>query len=176
MIGLKRGTVKLIPYSPKWKDSFEKEKRRLQKSLGDFVISIEHIGSTAVPGVSAKPIIDIAVVVKSIKSPDKLIKLLETLGYEYKQDNDVLGRLFFTKGPEKKRTHYIHVVELKGKEWKNLILFRDYLLSHKKAVHQYTELKNKLAKSYALDRKSYTSGKDEFIKTIIMEAQNEKRN
>jgi len=176
MIGLKRGTVTLIPNSPGWKDGFEKEKRRLQKAPGDLVVGIEHVGSTAIPGVSAKPIVDIAIVVRSIKSPDRLIKLLEGLGYEYKLDDDVPGRLFFTKGPEKKRTHYIHVVELKGREWKNLILFRDYLLSHKKAVHQYTELKNKLAKSYALDRKSYTSGKDEFIKTIIMEAQNEKRN
>lgn len=173
MIGLKRGEVKLLPYNPKWKESFEKEKRRLQKALGDLVLSIEHVGSTAIPGASAKPIIDIAVVVKSIKSPDKLIKLLEGLGYEYKRDDDVPGRLFFTKGPENKRTHYIHVVKLKGRQWENLILFRDYLLNHKQAGLDYNELKNKLAKSYTLDRKSYTGGKNEFIKAIIKKAQHE---
>lgn len=131
MIGLKRGTVKLLPYNPKWKEFFEKEKKRIQKKLGNLVISIEHVGSTATPGIIAKPIIDIAIVVKSIKSPNKLIKILESLSYEYKKDDDVPGRLFFTKGPENKRTHYIHVVKLKGQEWKKLILFRDYLLNHK---------------------------------------------
>lgn len=173
MIGLKRGTVKLVSYNPKLKGSFEREKKRLQKALGNLVIGIEHVGSTAIPGVSAKPIIDIAIVMKSIKSPDRLIKLLETVGYQYKQDDDVPGRLFFTKGPEEKRTHYIHVIELGGKEWQNLILFRDYLLSHKQAILQYNELKNKLAKSYTLDRKAYTSGKDKFIKAILKKAQNE---
>lgn len=167
MIGLKRGTVKLVPYNPKWKGSFEKEKKRLQKALGDLVIGIEHVGSTAIPGIFAKPVIDIAIMVKSIKSPAKLIKLLENLGYEYKQDDDVPGRLFFTKGPENKRTHYIHVVKLKSGEWKNLILFRDYLLKSKEAVRQYNKLKKKLAKSYAQDRKLYTSGKDKFIKTVL---------
>lgn len=81
MIGLKRGVVKLDFYSPKWKEYFEKEKEHLQKLLGNSIISIEHVGSTSIPGVIAKPIIDIAVVVKSISLPDKLINLLETLGY-----------------------------------------------------------------------------------------------
>lgn len=172
MIGLKRGRVQLVPYNPKWKENFAKEKKHLQKALGDLVISIEHVGSTAVPGVFAKPVIDIAIIVKSIKSPDNLIEIFEDLGYEYTKDNNVSGRLFFTKGPENKRTHYIHVVKLKGKEWKNLILFRDYLLKSKVVARQYNELKNKLAKSYALDRKSYTSGKDKFIKNVIKKAQN----
>lgn len=172
MIGLKRGTVQLVPYNPKWKENFEKEKQCLQKALGDLVIGIEHVGSTAIPGIFAKPVIDIAIIVKSIKLPDKLIKLLENLRYEYKQDDDVPGRLFFTKGPENKRTYYIHVVKLKSKQWKNLVLFRNYLLKSKAVARQYNELKNKLAKNYALDRKSYTSGKDKFIKTVIKKAQN----
>ena len=171
MIGLKRGAVKLLLYNPKWKESFEKEKRRLQKVLGDLVISIEHVGSTSVPGVSAKPIIDIAIVVKSIKSSDKFTKLLQGLGYQYKQDDNVPGRLFFTKGSENKRTHYIHIIELGGKEWKNLILFRDYLLSHKQAVIAYNKLKNKLAEDYSSDRKSYTSGKNDLIGSIIKKAE-----
>lgn len=171
MIGLKRGTVKLAPYNPKWKENFGKEKQRLQKSLGDLVIGIEHVGSTAIPGMFAKPVIDIAIIVKSIKSHSQLIKILERLGYEYKRDDDVPGRLFFTKGPENKRTHYIHVVKLKSKQRKNLILFRDYLLKSKEAVCQYNELKKKLAKIYAQDRKSYTSGKDKFIKTLIQNIQ-----
>ena len=173
MIGLRRGTVKLDSYNPKWKVSFEKEKRHIHKSLGDLIVGVEHVGSTAIPGALAKPVIDIAVVVKSIKFPYKLIKLLGTLGYEYKKDDDVPGRLFFIKGSEKRRTHYIHVVKLQGREWKKLILFRNYLLAHNKAIHEYNELKNKLAKQYTLDRKSYTSWKDKFIKAIIKKAQNE---
>lgn len=172
MIGLKRGTVKLVSYNPKWKTSFEREKKRIQKALGNLAISIEHVGSTAIPELSAKPIIDIAIIVKSIKSPGKLVRILESLGYEFKKDDDVLGRLFFTKGPESKRTHYIHVVKFKGKEWKKLTLFRDYLLSHKQAIQKCSGLKNKLAKDYALDRKSYTSGKNEFIRDIIKKAKN----
>lgn len=159
--------VKLLSYNPKWKKLYKKEEKLLRSAIGEYILDIQHVGSTSIPGAKAKPIIDIAVGVKSLKLGEKCIKPLEKLGYEYKHDAGIKGRHFFAKGSEMYRTYYVHIEKINGKLWKHHILFRDYLRSHKKVVKKYNELKEKLAKKYKDDRDTYTVKKDPFIKKII---------
>jgi GrpB-like predicted nucleotidyltransferase (UPF0157 family) len=168
MLGLKRGKVQLSPYDPKWPEIFKKEKKMLQKSLGKMIIDIQHVGSTAVSNLSAKPIIDIALAVSDLsgKKIDKYIKHLKKLGYEYRGKERPREHLF-VKGSEEKRICHLHMVEFGSKAWKNYLLFRDYLRTHKKAVAEYTKLKLELAKKFSDNRKSYTSGKDKFIQEVF---------
>lgn len=168
MIGLKEGTVRLLPHNIKWSQSFEKEKKILSKVLNDLVIDIQHIGSTSIPGILAKPIIDIAIGIKSMKDSKKFIPLLESLEYEYVPKFGSLNlHTFFAKGPDKKRTHYVHLLKYNGKIWQNDLLFKDFLTKDKNRAKQYEKLKRDLAKNYADNRKKYTSSKNEFIVKIL---------
>lgn len=171
MIGLKRGKVKLVPYNPKWVKSFEKEKRELQNTLKDMVIDIQHIGSTAIPGVFAKPIIDIVIGVPDLRgnSIERYIKPLKKLGYNYMGERRS-REPFFTKGEEEKRTHYLHLVEFNGEVWKNYLLFRDWLHTHKKAAEEYTRLKLRLLEEFPDHRDLYTFKKERFIKETLRKA------
>ncbi len=167
IIGLQRKKVKLFSYNPGWKKLYKEEEKLLRLATGKYVLDIQHVGSTSIPGAKAKPIIDIAVGVKNLKDGEKCIKPLRQLGYEYKHDAGIKGRHFFAKGSEKNRTHYIHIAKLNGRFWKNHILFRDYLRKHKTAVKEYNELKEKLARKYKDDRDTHTAQKDSFIQRII---------
>src|SRR5258708_935131 len=120
MIGLKRGIVRLLPHNPTWILIFEKEKQFLLSKLGDLIIDIQHIGSTAIPGIPAKPIIDISIGIKSMKNSKSFIKLFKKLGYEYRPDFGGPNiQLLFVKGPETLRTHYLHLMKYAGAIWKN---------------------------------------------------------
>ena len=167
IIGLQKKKVKLLSYKPGWKRLYKKEEELLRSSIGKYIEDIQHIGSTAIPGVKAKPIIDIAIGVKSLEVGEKCIKPLEKLGYEYRQDAGLKGRHFFAKGGKKNRTHYIHIEKINSQFWKNHILFRNYLRKHKKAVKEYNELKEKLAEKYRDDRDAYTVEKAIFIQKIL---------
>ena len=157
-IGLKRGAVQVVPYRRKWVNEFESEKARILKVLGNKVVAIEHIGSTSVPGLAAKPIIDIAVGVKRLKDAEKLLKPLSTIGYHFYKKFQ-RQRLFVAKGPDEKRTHYLHVMRHNGAKWKSDQLFRNYLRLHPEVVRQYGELKKKLAEAHADDRQTYADNK-----------------
>lgn len=171
--GLGRKKVRLLSYSPEWKKLYKKEEKLLRSAIGEYVLDIQHVGSTSIPGCKAKPIIDIAVGVKSLKAGEKCIKPLERLGYEYKHAAGIKGRHFFAKGSEMYRTHYIHIEKINGKLWKNHILFRDYLCSHKAVVKEYNKLKEKLAKKYKDDRDTYTIKKEPFMKKVMKRIERE---
>jgi len=175
MIGLPSGTVKIVPYTEEWERLFEDERRLLWSVIGNYVIDIQHVGSTSIPGLASKPVIDIAVFVTSLKVGEKCITPLEEAGYEFRQDGGILGRYFFAKSSKENRTHNLHVEEMNGEFWENHILFRDYLRKHKEDVIEYADLKLELALKYENDRDSYASGKDDFIKRILKKAKNEKR-
>lgn len=170
MIGLKRGTVKLVHYSPKWSSSFEGEAKKLKKIFGRDCIDIQHVGSTAISKILAKPIIDIALIASSLKKANSYIKKMEREGYELKKNDTRKDRLFLTKGPENKRTHYLHIGEIGSGYAEDTILFRDYLLDHKNAAMKYSGLKEKLAKKYQDNREIYTAKKTEFIEEIVEKA------
>lgn len=170
-LGLKRGTVQLVRHSAKWKKLFEREKKRLLLTFRGLVIDIQHIGSTAIPGIPAKPVIDMAVGVASMKKSKKCIKLLRTLGYEWREG--VGGpniRLFFARGPEHRRIYYLHLMKYNGELWKNALAFRNYLRNNQRAANQYAHLKKHLASRFEKDRKSYTASKAAFIHSIIHRA------
>lgn len=165
ILGLKRGSVKLHPYHKQWAAEFEKEKQRLLNKLGDLVVDVQHIGSTSVPGLIAKPILDMSVGVKRFKDARKLEKSLRELGYSF--DRTFQHQLFFAKGPDANRTHYLHVMRHKGAKWNNDALFRNYLVKHPHLIKEYAKLKTHLAKQYVQERQKYSDGKNAFIKDTI---------
>ena len=169
MLGLKRRTVKLSAHDKKWVSAFEREKINLGKIFQKEAVAIEHIGSTSIPDLLAKPLIDIAVGLGTMKEARKYIKILEQAGYFYRPN---WGRpdqhLLFAKGNEKRRTHYIHVVKYKGKIWNRDIVFRDYLRKFPKRARGYEKLKTVLAKRYPDDRPTYTKLKTEFILETVL--------
>ncbi|WP_291583876.1 GrpB family protein [Clostridium sp. UBA6640] len=173
MIGLKRGIVKLAPYTYEWKEEYNKEEKLLHSVIGKYVLDIQHVGSTSIEGLDAKPIIDIAVAVESLDKVECFKDLLEDMGYQYGGNAGVEGRLMFAKGSEDLRTHYLHIETLNGPIWKNHIYFRDYLRLHKEYIHQYLELKRDLAEKFEDDRYSYTNEKDKFISMVLEKAKEE---
>src|SRR3989344_4407959 len=128
MIGLKRGIVKLIPHKTSWSRSFEYEKKRILSKVGDIIIDIQHIGSTSISGIKAKPIIDMSAGITKFKDATKLIKPLHVLGYRFYRKFG--QQILFAKGPNKKRTHYLHAMKFGGAKWRSDLLFRDYLRTH----------------------------------------------
>ncbi len=167
MIGLKRGTVKLLPHNRKWSEAFEKEKNFLIKEFDGLILDIQHIGSTSIPGIVAKPILDILMAVHSLSDVSKMRNKLESMGYEYRENGSDDIQILFVKGPEEKRTHYLHITEPGGSQWQNSIGFRDYLKKNPKKAKQYSNLKIKLARQYSQDRAKYTASKESFIHETI---------
>lgn len=172
-IGLKRGEVKLSAYCNEWKTCYEVEKELLLNLLGSNVIDVQHIGSTAVPGLSAKPIIDLMVGIRNLKDGLKLVELLEGQGYEFRGEAGIPGRLYFVKGNADFRTHHLHMVEYQSEFWTNHLLFRDYLIRYKDAAKEYDNIKQRLATQYQFDRIAYTDGKSAFIQSILQKAKDD---
>lgn len=166
-LGLKRGTVQVVPYNPVWPQRFEEEKARLKAALGDIVYDIEHAGSASVPGLAAKPIIDIIASVDSLEVYKQLIKPLEQLGYEFMSERIFDDRVFFPKGPREKRTHHLSLVVKDSTGWYDPLKFRDYLRTHEDAREAYQTLKETLAAKYPNDRASYTRAKETMITDIM---------
>jgi GrpB-like predicted nucleotidyltransferase (UPF0157 family) len=164
-IGLDHNAVKLSPYSSQWLHLYKSEKALLEETLKDLVIAVEHIGSTAVPGMTAKPIIDIAACVKDRAALDACMRPLAAAGYAYKGEYGLPGRYFFIKGEPS--THHLHVVLEGSYHWKSWITFRDYVSKHDNVAQEYAALKTVLAERYANDRPSYTKAKGRFISDVL---------
>src|SRR5918997_6226716 len=139
MLGLQKGTVRLVPHAEVWHQLFAQEEARLRAALGGLVAAVEHVGSTAICGISAKPVIDIAAAVREIADAARCVAPLEGLGYEYRGEHGIPGRHYFTKGEP--RTHHLHVVELGGELWRGHLLFRDQLRRHPHLAKEYEDLK-----------------------------------
>ena len=171
-LGLKRDTVKLLPHQEQWDKTAKDTILTLKALLGSVAIDIQHIGSTAIHGIYAKPIIDIVVGVDNLESIKPYIELLEQNGIMFRNE-DVAGQLLFVIGDDKSdiRTHHIHIVIWNSTAWHNYINFRDYLNSFPEQAKAYEKLKIKLASDFADDRQSYTAGKQELIDTILKQAQ-----
>ena len=165
MLGLPKGTVKLEPHTKQWDQLFAEEEARLRKVVGDHVVAIEHIGSTAICGISAKPIIDIAVAVKNSADGERCVKPLEGIGYEYRGEHGIAGRFYFVKGEP--RTHHLHMILEDSDFWRSHLLFRDYLRENPVAAKEYEDLKLELARDYVNDRDAYLQGKSDFIENIL---------
>lgn len=137
-IGLQQGMVELFPYNSQWPDLFEEEKERLIARFGKKIIAIEHIGSTSIPGMLAKPIIDMNVAVASLDDTGMFIQELPRMGYEYMLNRRFHDRYFFPKGPREQRTHHLNLVEISSETgWEYPLRFRDYLRRHADAHKEY---------------------------------------
>lgn len=132
----------------------------------DWVLAIQHIGSTSIPGLVAKPIIDIYIGARSIQEAQQAIEPIKKLGYQFWDENPNKEKLFFVKGMPPfgtGRTHHIHIVEYKGDYWKAVILFRDYMRGHPDEILHYVAVKNDLPKKHQHDREAYTDGKTDYV-------------
>lgn len=160
----------LEQYNPARQAKFLAEKKLIEQILGVWISgSIEHVGSTAVPGLPAKPIIDIMVGVKNLAEAKACIPLLEKIGYHYAPYRT--DRMhWFCKPSQERREYHLYLIEATHPEWKARIAFRDYLREHPETAKQYTELKTNLAKQYENDREAYTEGKAAFVKSIVDKA------
>jgi GrpB-like predicted nucleotidyltransferase (UPF0157 family) len=174
MLGLREDIVKLLPYTPQWKRLFEAEKARLQNALGHYIVDVQHIGSTAIPGIVAKPIIDMSVGVVNFEEAFICIAPLQRLGYEYLGENGIPRRHYFRRGYPK-HTHHLHMVEITSEDRQRTVLFRDYLCQHPEAAQQYAILKLGLAAQYPTNRPAYIQGKAPFIERILAQARLERQ-
>lgn len=171
MTGLKRGSVKLEAHQSDWQKEAENTIAELKDILGNIAADIQHIGSTAVCSIHAKPIIDIAVEVRNLDDILPFIEVLNKNNYIFRGE-DVPEQLLLVKGDFEKdiRTHHIHVVKWNGTEWNNYIDFRDYLNAFPEKATKYDECKQDLAKKFPDDRIRYTEGKKNLIAELIEEA------
>lgn len=160
--------IELVDYDPRWPEQYQAEHDRLVETLGDRIIEIEHIGSTSVPGLRAKPIIDILVVVEDFDRIENYRALLEPLGYAHHAHADESDRIFFWKGTP--RTHHVHIVEYATWEHQRHLIFRDYLRAHPKIARLYEKVKAELHANFTGNRLAYNRGKTAFIKSVTARA------
>lgn len=159
--------VEVVPHDPQWRAAFESESAVLRAVLGDNVVAIHHIGSTAIPGIYAKPVIDILVELKDVAALDGLSTRMEELGYEVMGEFGLPGRRYFRKDSEAgKRTHQIHAFKAGTSQANRHLAFRDYLNDHPVEARAYSDLKRRLAAEHLYSMNDYIDGKDAFIKEI----------
>ncbi|MEI7880799.1 MAG: GrpB family protein [bacterium] len=173
MIGLKTGTVKLSHYTTLWRNRYRAEERRLRLYTEGSVYLLEHIGSTAIQGLDAKPIIDIAMMIPTLRRQALWIKRLEAAGYTYKGEYGLPGRHFFTRGNPV--THHLHLVAKGCDHWTRWLLFRDYLRAHPEEAQNYNKAKKNLARKYSQNRVAYTQAKTPIINAILEKAKKDKK-
>jgi GrpB-like predicted nucleotidyltransferase (UPF0157 family) len=163
--------VVIAAYDPSWPQIFAGEAQAIRQALGDILVGIEHVGSTAIPGLAAKPVIDIAVSVTSLAAGTEAVPALEALGYDCRGENGIPGRLFFRKGVvEFRRTHHLHLVEAGHEQWAAMLAFRDYLRAHPGDAQRYEALKRELAMKFRDNRRAYTNGKADFVHAALAKA------
>ena len=169
--------VEIYEYDTAWPLKFEKQKSDIMKAIGEKVAAMEHIGSTAVLGLGAKPIIDIMVGLRRLSDAKDCIEPLRRIGYEYvpKLETEIPERRYFHKGPSNmpEKHYHLHMVEVGSEFWKVQILFRDYLRTHSDSAQEYFKLKKDLAAKHRLNREAYTEAKTSFIKSTITKARNQ---
>ena len=171
MLGLKRGTVKLEPHQNEWVKEAEKTIEELKYLLGDIAVDIQHIGSTAISSIHAKPIIDIAIGVRDLNDILPYIEILQKNNFIFRGE-DIPNQLLFVMGDltENVLTHHIHVVKWNGLQWNNYINFRDYLNSFPQKAEMYDNYKQSLAIHFSENRRCYTEKKRAVIASILEQA------
>jgi len=161
--------VNVVPYDPEWPRLFEEEKARILQDIGSNVISVEHMGSTAIPGLAAKPVIDILIGVRSLADAPLFIPPLIAHGYEYvsRYENEMPFRRYLHRKVNGEHTHHLHMVEPDTDFYRLQLAFRDYLRAHPEDRNEYAALKLWLAEKYRNDRVAYTDAKTDFIQGIL---------
>jgi GrpB-like predicted nucleotidyltransferase (UPF0157 family) len=164
--------IELVPHDPNWAQAFTLERGRILEALGSLETGgvlewIEHVGSTAIPGIHAKPVLDIAAVAHPFPLSESTRDSLGKLGYEYRGEAGIPGREFFRTDP---RTRHLHVFTFDSEAFFQHVFFRDYLRAHQEKAFEYENLKLELAKKFRTDREAYTNGKDKLVGQFNREA------
>jgi GrpB-like predicted nucleotidyltransferase (UPF0157 family) len=165
----KADPVIIVPYDPEWARRFQQLAEKLRAALQSKALRIDHIGSTAIPGLAAKPVIDIQISVAALEPVEAYGRALESLRYVFRADNTDLSKRYFREKPGTRRTH-IHVRQAGSWGEQLNLLFRDYLRVHEQDASQYAQVKIELAERYRNDRMNYVAAKAEFIWEILMKA------
>lgn len=182
-LGLTRGKAVVVDYDPQWPMLFEEERARIQSAVGHIAAGVHHVGSTSIPGMAAKPILDIAVMLREFQDGERCIEPMESIGYTHRGLNDdIPGDRFFVKGlppreggsgGEEVRTHILHMYPLGSPLAQNHLAFRDYLIAQPELAAEYMQLKFTLADRHPDDRVSYSKGKASFIRAVLAKAAGE---
>jgi GrpB-like predicted nucleotidyltransferase (UPF0157 family) len=159
--------VVVVPHNPRWRNSFEAEAKGIAAALGERLVAVHHIGSTAIPGIHAKPIVDVLVEVRDLGELDARTPAMESLGYEAMGEYGIPGRRYFRKSNQAgTRTHHVHAFEAGSGEAVRHLAFRDYMIAHPADAQAYSELKRKLAAEHPRNIDGYMDGKDGFIQEM----------
>lgn len=161
--------VEVCPHSKEWAVQFTKEAYKIIRIFQNEIKDIHHIGSTAVPGLKAKPIIDLMPVIKKIEVADQYNREMQDLGYEPKGEYGISGRRFFRKGGDN-RTHHVHIFQEGSCHIERHLAFRDYLKEHPHERQKYGDLKESLAKQFPYNMDAYIHGKESLVKEIEAKA------
>jgi GrpB-like predicted nucleotidyltransferase (UPF0157 family) len=165
--------VRIVLYDPAWPARFEQERAALTDAIGEWVVGgVHHVGSTAVPGLAAKPVIDILVGVRSLEESRECfgrLGELEYLYFPYRSEE----MHWFCKPHPSRRTHHLHLIPTDGDRFRDELAFRDYLRTHAGVAEEYGELKRRLAEEFRDDREAYTEAKGEFIRATLGRAVDE---
>ena len=164
--------VALVPYDPLWPSLFEAERNRLVRLFPTQFVDIQHFGSTAIPGIPAKPVIDLLAGVESMAVADSLVEPLLNSSYTTSAEFNatLVDRRWFMRWANGRRTHHLHIVVHGGAEWRRRLRFRDMLLNDTELAHRYALLKEKLAAQHSVDREAYTCAKSEFVLSVMGDA------
>lgn len=157
-------------YNPRWVELFEAERDLIQAAIGAYILSIEHAGSTSIPGMAAKPVIDILVGLRSLSDTPALIAPMTELNYQYRPQYEIElpERRYFKKPADSDHhTHHVHMAEITSGFYQDHLLFRNYLRAHPEAAQEYARIKLHLAARFPDDREKYTDSKAEFIQEIL---------
>ncbi len=165
MLGLEPGTVSISRPDARWRELFARERDRIQEALGPVALDIQHVGSTSIPGLPAKPIVDVAVAIKSYDDFFPYIPVIEKLGYVYRGENGTPRRHYFVLGEP--RTVHLHFLEHDSDDWLAHLVFRNRMRRSPALRRRYLRIKRHLAAKYPDDRDAYTAGKQPFIHSVI---------
>ena len=163
--------VVVVPYDPRWPLEFERASSQVSVAMGPVMMAVHHIGSTSIPGLLAKPVIDMLAEVSDLSSVDQRADVMEGLGYEVMGEFGITGRRYFRRNDAQgRRTHQIHALVAGCLNVIRHLAFRDYLRAHPTPTRQYGELKQTLAEAHPHDVEAYMDGKDAFVKHIELQA------
>ncbi len=159
--------IYMVPHDPQWRQQFQHETERITAALENNAVAVHHVGSTAIPTIYAKPIIDLLLVVQDLAALDEKQPLMEAMGYEALGEFGIPGRRYFRRDNERgDRTHQVHAFEKGSPQIERHLAFRDYMIDNPDVAQEYSNLKRELAAKYPDDSEAYMDGKDEFIKEI----------
>jgi GrpB-like predicted nucleotidyltransferase (UPF0157 family) len=166
--------IEVVPYDPGWPAAFEQEALRLRTALGTLALRVDHNGSTSIPGLAAKPVIDIQVSVAALQPLAEYGERLESIGYVHEPHEDDSFCPFFHRPRRWPHSHHVHVVESGGLEERRTLAFRDYLRDHVEAAREYERLKLSLTEELGTNspesREAYARSKTTFIEKIVADA------